>query len=105
MKISSIRYRLQVETHNLTVRSRVLTVEANASDYATGGVLSLKCEDGKWRLVAFISKSLNATERNYEIHDKEMLVVIRCLEAWRITWKERNWNSKSGQTTKTSSIS
>jgi len=22
-------------------------------------------------------------ERNYEIHDKEMLAVIRCLEAWR----------------------
>jgi len=33
--------------------------------------------------VAFISKLLNTTERNYEIHDKEMLAVIRCLEAWR----------------------
>jgi len=22
-------------------------------------------------------------ERNYEIHNKEILVVIRCLEAWR----------------------
>ena len=26
---------------------------------------------------------MNTTERNYEIHDKEMLAVIRCLEAWR----------------------
>jgi len=33
--------------------------------------------------VAFISKSLNAIEQNYEIHDKEMLAVIRYLEAWR----------------------
>jgi len=33
--------------------------------------------------VAFISKALNKTERNYEIHDKEMLGIIRCLEAWR----------------------
>ena len=33
--------------------------------------------------MAYISKSLNKTERNYEIHDKEMLAVIRCLEAWR----------------------
>ena len=33
--------------------------------------------------MAFISKLLNATERNYEIYDKEMLAVIRCLEAWR----------------------
>ena len=55
----------------------------DASDYATGGVLLTKCEDGKWRLVAFISKLLNTTERNYEIYDKEMLAVIRCLEAWR----------------------
>jgi len=31
--------------------------------------------------VAFISKSLNTMEQNYEIHDKEMLTVIRCLEA------------------------
>jgi len=53
------------------------------TDYATGGVLSMKYEDGKWRPVAFISKSLNAMERNYKIHDKEMLAVIRCLEAWR----------------------
>ena len=62
---------------------REMRVEADASNYATGGMLSMKCEDGKWRLVAFISKSLNATEQNYEIHDKEMLAVIRCLEAWR----------------------
>jgi len=62
---------------------REMRVEADASDYATGGVLSMKCKDGKWRPVAFISKSLNTTEQNYEIHDKEMLAVIRCLEAWR----------------------
>jgi len=58
-------------------------VEANVSNYATGGVLSMKCSDKKWRPVAFISKSLSDTERNYEIHDKEMLAVVRCLEAWR----------------------
>jgi len=36
-----------------------------------------------WRPVAFISKSLSDTERNYKIHNKEMLAVVRCLEAWR----------------------
>ena len=60
-----------------------MRVEADASDYAMGGVLSVKGEDGKWRPVAFISKSLNDIERNYEIHNKEMLAVIRYLEAWR----------------------
>jgi len=58
-------------------------VEADASNFAIGGVLSIKCEDNKWRLVAYISKLLNETKRNYEIYDKEMLAVIRCLEAWR----------------------
>ena len=60
-----------------------MRVKANASDYVMGGVLSTKCADEKWRPVIFISKSLNITEQNYEIHNKEMLAVIRYLEAWR----------------------
>ena len=60
-----------------------LRIEVDASDYAIGGVLSMECEDGLWRLVAFLSKSLNETERNYEIHNKKMLVIIRGLETWR----------------------
>jgi len=60
-----------------------MRVEVDASDYTTGGVLSTKYEDGKWRPVAFISKLLNATEKNYEIHNKEMLAVIRYLEVLR----------------------
>ena len=51
-------------------------IEVDASDYTIEKVLSMKCKDGKWRLVSFLSKSLNETERNYEIHDKEMLAVI-----------------------------
>jgi len=43
----------------------------------------MECKDGLWRPVAFFSKSLNETERNYEIHDKEMLAIVRGLEAWR----------------------
>ena len=58
-------------------------MEVDALDFVTGEVLSMECEDGRWRLVAYLSKSLNETERNYEIHDKEMLAVIRRLEAWR----------------------
>jgi len=58
-------------------------IEADTLNYATGGILSMKYLDEKWRSVAFISKSLSDTERNYEIHDKEMLVVVRCLEVWR----------------------
>ena len=56
-------------------------VEANESNYATGEVLSMKCSDEMWRPVTFISKSLSNTERNYEIYNKEILAVVRCLEA------------------------
>jgi len=56
-------------------------VEANALNYATGEVLSMKCSDEMWRPVTFISKSLSNTERNYEIYNKEILAVVRCLEA------------------------
>jgi len=55
----------------------------DASAYATGEVLSMEEENGRWKLVAFLSKSLNETKRNYEIHDKEMLAIIRGLEVWR----------------------
>ena len=36
-----------------------------------------------WHPVAFSSKSLSPVERNYEIHDKEMLAIIRALDEWR----------------------
>jgi len=58
-------------------------VKADASNFVTERVLLIKCEDNKWRPVAYISKSLNKTKRNYKIHNKEMLAIIRCLEAWR----------------------
>jgi len=60
-----------------------MRVEVDVSDYVTGRVLSMKCEDERWRPVAYISNSLSDTEKNYEIHNKEMLAVIRCLGAWK----------------------
>jgi len=53
-----------------------MRVEVDISNYVTGGVLLTKCENGKWRPVAFIFKLLNATKQKYEIYNKEMLVVI-----------------------------
>jgi len=58
-----------------------MRVKVDTSDFAIEGVLLMKCEDEGWGPVAYISKSLNEAERNYEIHDKEMLAIIWCLEA------------------------
>src|SRR5882724_2060314 len=58
-------------------------LETDASGYAMGVVLSQLCDDGKWHLIGFTSKGLDAAERNYEVHNKELLSVIRGLEEWR----------------------
>ena len=55
-------------------------MKVNTLDYVIGRVLFMKCEDRRQKSVAFLSKFLNKIERNYKIHDKEMLVVIRELE-------------------------
>ena len=41
-----------------------MRMEVNVLEYKMGGVLFIECEDGKWRPVIFLSKSLNETERN-----------------------------------------
>jgi len=58
-------------------------IKVDTSNYTTKGVLLMKCSDNLWRPVAFISKSLSDTERNYKIYNKEMLAVVRYLEAWK----------------------
>mgnify|MGYP001642317599 FL=1 len=53
-----------------------LRVESDASDFATGAVLSMLCKDDKWHPCAYLSQGLNDVERNYDVHDKEMLGII-----------------------------
>ena len=60
-----------------------IIIEVDVSDYVTERVLSIEYKDEKWRLVAYLSKLLNEIERNYKIHDKEILAVIRGLENQR----------------------
>ena len=56
-----------------------MRMEVDASDYATEGVLSMKCKDGKWRPVAYLSKFLNeiADIRRKEKVEKVMEFVER----------------------------
>jgi len=63
--------------------NKKIRMEVDVLDYVIEGVLSMECKDGRWQPVAYLSKSLNETKRNYEIHDKEMLVILRGLENWR----------------------
>ncbi|KAJ1045364.1 hypothetical protein NDA10_008125 [Ustilago hordei] len=48
----------------------------DASDFAIAGVLKQEHE-GRWHPVAFYSRKMSSAEKNYEIHDKELLAVYR----------------------------
>ena len=43
--------------------------KTDTSGYAIGGTLSQLQEDNSWRSVAYLSKAMNETERNYKIYD------------------------------------
>lgn len=57
-------------------------IETDASDGVVAGVLSQKHRED-WLPVAFFSKTMNPAECNYQVHDKEMLAIVRSLEEWR----------------------
>jgi hypothetical protein len=60
--------------------SKPFRMEANSSDIVTNAVLLQQSDvDSKWHPIAYLSKSLSMVERNYEIHDKEMLAIMRGL--------------------------
>ena len=42
--------------------TKELYIESNASDFTTGAVLPMKCDDGKWHPCAYLSKGLNDIE-------------------------------------------
>jgi hypothetical protein len=58
-------------------------VECNCSGYALGATLSQFDKKGRLRSVAYFSRKLKPEECNYEIHDKELLAVVKSVEQWR----------------------
>ena len=53
----------------------------DASDFAIGAML-LQEENGCFRLIAYHSRRLNASQLNYAIHEKETLAIISSLDQW-----------------------
>jgi transposase InsO family protein len=58
-------------------------LETDSSDYAQGGVLSQTNDEGSLKPIAFFSKTMLPAERNYDIHDKELLAIVKCFKEWR----------------------
>jgi len=67
---------------SLLKRKGKFRVETDVSEHAIGGVLSQE-QEGKWKLIAFLSRTIQLAERNYEIYDKELLAIIEALTKWR----------------------
>src|SRR5258705_8538106 len=57
-------------------------LECDASNFATGAVLSQVQADGMHQPIAFMSKGFSDVEHNYQIHNKEMLAIMHALDKW-----------------------
>ena len=57
-------------------------VETDASDFALEGILSQRNE-GRLHPIAFHSRKLTEAEINYDMADKELLVIVDCFKRWR----------------------
>ncbi|QRV84680.1 Retrotransposable element Tf2 protein [Ceratobasidium sp. AG-Ba] len=65
--------------------SKQFFLECDASDFATGAILSQFSEDDRLHPVAFLSKAMTPAERNYDIYHKELLAIVKALKEWRHT--------------------
>jgi len=59
-------------------------LETDSSNFAIGAILSqVSPSDNKLHPIAYFSRSLLGSERNYPIYDKELLAIVNSLEHWR----------------------
>jgi len=63
--------------------SKQFFIESDTSKWATGAILRQLDNNRDLKLCSYISHSLMATERNYNIYDRELLGIIRALQTWR----------------------
>ena len=61
-----------------------LTIEADASDFALGCILSQPSLDCSLRPICFYSRKFTPAKLNYPIYDKELLVVVDAFKQWRV---------------------
>jgi len=60
-----------------------LVMETNASDYALAAILSIMTKDNKIHPIASHSRTFSAPELNYDIYDKELLVIFEAFKIWQ----------------------
>ncbi|GMF59988.1 unnamed protein product [Phytophthora fragariaefolia] len=63
---------------------RPFSVVCDASDFAIGCALLQADAEGRERVIAFESRQLKAAEKNYPVHDKELLAMKYALVKFRV---------------------
>ncbi|KAI5117670.1 hypothetical protein M0805_006632 [Coniferiporia weirii] len=63
--------------------SKPFILETDASKVATGAVLYQTNSNSDLQPCGFISQTLGPAQQRYEVYDRELLGIIRGLEAWR----------------------
>jgi len=63
---------------------RSFSIVCDASDFAIGCALLQPDVEGRDRVIAFVSRHLKAAEKNYPVHDKELLAMKYALVKFRI---------------------
>jgi len=58
-------------------------IETDTSDLAKAGILSQYEPDKRWHPLAFNNKCFLPAQLNYDVHDKEMVVIVNCFQEWR----------------------
>jgi len=61
--------------------THMTVMKTDFSDWCIGEIL-LQLVNNVWRPCAYYSKKNTSAECNYEIYDKEMLIIIWCLKEW-----------------------
>ncbi|KAG3011395.1 hypothetical protein PC120_g14452 [Phytophthora cactorum] len=74
----------QVPVLALPNETKPFSVVCDASDYAIGCALLQNGADGHERVISFQSRQLKAAERNYPVHDKELLAMKYALVKFRV---------------------
>ncbi len=57
-------------------------LKTNASNFTVGACL-YQIKDEQQRLIAYQSRKLSESEKRYEVHNKELLVIVKALQDWR----------------------
>ncbi|TPX45986.1 hypothetical protein SeLEV6574_g03500 [Synchytrium endobioticum] len=63
-------------------RTVATKIQHDSSGLAVAGVL-LQLYDKNWCPVSYTSRKMNEAERNYPVHEQELLGLVHCLKEWK----------------------